>query len=455
MLPSRSRLTSWNPDTLSSTGPAVTSAGKTVERSVDGINANLEAMDETRSWEGPAHTAASKMFNRGHTHATEFGDYTAAIGKALCDGATSLGATRTALLNKADEIDSGELQVTDQWVVLIKPAAMSAEKVATLMEKVAAEQVVVNDLLLAVGDADDAAAERLTAAAQPSGFVAPNADGLGGMMLPGFDKPADEVPNPRDPLGLVQQSVMRGEDMATTVRDTKEEIVNGDEFRKTLIMQDGSKHVIWEYGPPEYPTVSHMHYDTDGDVISSTMSWTTFEGIHNTEIEWADGTIFKATETPDGVRAAGFTLPDGRHGVLPPDNPFFTGPVPATISSALTGLDAHVGRGGRLPMVSMDAAETIGKGAKFGGPAVSILSSIYSVAAAETPYDRCVTGFAGSFGVVGEVGGAAGGGAIAGAVFPFPPVQAVMVPAGAIGGSMAIGGWMESLGAKVGERFCQ
>lgn len=79
MLPSRSRLTSWNPDTLSSTGPAVTSAGETVECAVGGINTNLEAMDETRSWEGPAHAAA-----------------------------------------------------------------MSAEKVATLMEKVAAEQVIVN-----------------------------------------------------------------------------------------------------------------------------------------------------------------------------------------------------------------------------------------------------------------------------------------------------------------------
>lgn len=81
MLPSRSRLTSWNPDTLSSTGPAVISAGETVERAVGGINANLQAMDETRSWEGPAHAAASKMFDRGHTHASEFGDYTAAIGK--------------------------------------------------------------------------------------------------------------------------------------------------------------------------------------------------------------------------------------------------------------------------------------------------------------------------------------------------------------------------------------
>lgn len=107
-------------------------------------------------------------------------------------------------------------------------------------------------------------------------------------------------------------------------------------------------------------------------------------------------------------------------------------------------------------MVSMDATETIGKGAKFGGPAVSIMSSIYSVAAAETPYDRCVTGFAGSFGVVGEVAGAAGGGFVAGSVVaPIPGAQVVMVPAGAVGGSMLVGGWMESLGAKVGERFCQ
>jgi hypothetical protein len=35
--------------------------------------------------------------------------------------------------NEADGIDRGELYVNDQWVVLIKPAAMSAEKVVQLM----------------------------------------------------------------------------------------------------------------------------------------------------------------------------------------------------------------------------------------------------------------------------------------------------------------------------------
>ncbi|MCV7367735.1 hypothetical protein H7K09_09730 [Mycolicibacterium duvalii] len=411
-------------------------------------------MPEARSWGGRAHDAAEAMFERAHADARRFADCTAAIGQILHDGADSLGPARRALLDKADEIDLGELYVTEQWVVLIRPAALSAEKVAALLEQAASEQAIVNELLNAVGDADDTTAEKLCAAMEPLGAGEPMLNGLGGLLLPGAGKPDDEVPNPREPLGLLQQSMLRGEDMATTVRDTKEEIVNGDEFRKTLVMQDGSKHVVWEYGSEDYPTVSQMHYDPEGEVVSSAMSWTTIDGVRKTEIEWPDGTIFTATETPDGVRTAGFTLADGRHGVLPPDNPFFTGPVPTVVGGALTGLDAHVGRGGRLPMVSMDAAESVGKGAKFGGPAVGILSTIYSMAAAETPYERCVNGFAGGFKVVGEVGGAAGGGA-AGLMIPNPAVQAVAVPTLAVGGSLLVGEGMESLGTKVGEMFCR
>lgn len=418
------------------------------------INNNIKVMPETKGWSGQAHDAASQMFDRAHKHTMSFSDYTTAIGKALIEGAGWIGDTRMALLIKADEIDAGELHVSDQWVVLIKPAPMSAEKVAELLERVKIEQGAINGLLLAVGEADDGTAAKVTAAAQPFGFVSPTPDGLGGMMVPGVTQPADEVPNPGDHIGLFQQATVRGEDMATSVRETKEEVVNDDEFRKTLTMQDGSKHVIWEFGGPLVPKVTDTHYGPNGKIISSTTSWTDpVNEVKHTDIEWADGTVFNATETPDGHRTAAFTLPDGRHGLLPPDNPFFTGSVPKVAGSTLTGLEAHIDRGGRLPMLSMDATEKVGAGAKFGGPALGILTTIYDIGVAETPYDRCVAGFAGGFGIVGDLTGGAAG-AAAGTLVP-PGLQAYTVPAAAVGGALLVEDWMTSLGTKVGEAFCQ
>ena len=121
MLPSRSRLESWNPDSLSFTGPAVKTAGESVEQAVDRINNNIKIMPETKAWSGDAHDAASDMFDRAHKTTTAFGDYTTAIGNALNEGASTIGAARTALLDKADEVDSGPLNITDGSVALIDP----------------------------------------------------------------------------------------------------------------------------------------------------------------------------------------------------------------------------------------------------------------------------------------------------------------------------------------------
>jgi hypothetical protein len=438
-------------------GPAVTTAGETVEQAVDRINNNLKIMPETKAWSGHARDAASEMFDRAHNTTAAFSDYTAVIGHAFNEGASIIGAARKALLDKANEVDRGPLNVSEGWVVLIDPGSQTAEEIDKLMNQVATEQAAINDLLVAVGDADTSTADMVMAAATQFGFVPPSPDSLGGMMVPGAQRPADDVPNPRDHIGLFQQATIRGEDMGMNVRETIERYNKDGNFEKTLMMQDGSKHVITEYeydyarGVPDM--VTDEHWDANGNWISKTSSSRAPTGYHQTIIDWADGTQFVGTETPDGVRTAAFTLPDGRHGVLPPDNPFFTGPFPTIAGGALTGLEAHIDRGGRLPMVSMDAAEKVGAGAKFGGPALGILTTIYDIGVAESPYDRCVAGLAGGFGVVGDWAGGAGG-AVAGTIAP-PSWQVYTVPAAAIGGSVLVGDWMNDLGAKVGAAFCE
>jgi hypothetical protein len=103
-------------------------------------------------------------------------------------------------------------------------------------------------------------------------------------------------------------------------------------------------------------------------------------------------------------------------------------------------------------MVSMDAADKIKAGAKFGRPAIGILTTIYDIGVAQTPYDRCVAGVAGGFGVVGDVVGGAEG-AFAGSL--VLGAEAVTVPTLAIGGAYVGGEWMKDIGAKVGAAFCQ
>jgi uncharacterized protein YukE len=454
VLPSRSRLEGWNPDSLTHTGPAVEEAGNSVGQAVDRINQNVKALPEGRAWEGPAHDAASAMFDRAHRSAANFSDYTTSLAKVLTKGGDTIGHARKALLDKADEIDSGPLHVSEGWVVLIDPGTQSSEDIAELMKQVAIEQAVVNDMLVAVGDADRRTADDLAAAGKPFGFVAPQQAGLPGIMVPDAQSPADDVPNPHDPAGLMQQATVRGENMATTVRETDSRYNEDGHFEKTLIMQDGSRHVITEEAADPHNrifdvTVREDHYAADGTLISWTSSTTTAEDSKKTIMNWADGTQYVVEETPDGVRSAAFNLADGSHGVLPPDSPLLVTTVPDRIGDVFTGIDAHIGGGGRIPLLSMDAVEKLGAGAKYGGPALGVMSSMYGFLAAPTPADKCVSVFAGSFGLAGNALGGAGGAALGG-VIPIPGAAPVL----AVGFGYGAGEWMKSIGTRVGTVLC-
>ncbi|WP_260755649.1 hypothetical protein [Mycobacterium sp. SMC-8] len=170
MLPSRSRLERWNPDTLTFAGRSITDTGTAIEDAVTAVGTNIATMPDTRAWSGDAHTAAASMFERAAKQTSAFSAYTTAVGQALTHGAGTIGAARTSLLDKADHLDmSGELHVSDQWVVLITGAQLSAEQTAALERRAQSEQAAVNRLLLAVGAADDETAAAVTDAAQPRG----------------------------------------------------------------------------------------------------------------------------------------------------------------------------------------------------------------------------------------------------------------------------------------------
>ena len=246
-------------------------------------------------------------------------------------------------------MDRGELSVSDMWVVLIKPARVSAEKAASLQAQ-AKRQAEINRLLVAVGDADNGTAEMVQAAAKDFGFALPGPNDPRSLHpTSGLARPADEVPNPMSLEGLIQQGIVRDNDMAQTVRESREWTTEDGQVRKTLLMMDGSRHEIYEWN--EFlPCVEDTYYDKHGNEVSSTFSQdkTNYDGTKFTSIKFADGTEVTMTRTADGKCTGGVTAPDGRHGVLPDE--FFSDPALTTVGGALTGLEEQAKRG--IPMLT-------------------------------------------------------------------------------------------------------
>jgi hypothetical protein len=153
----------------------VRGAGQTIEDAVRGIEFACRTMPEMRAWQGVAHEAALAMFERAHKDTTEVSEYADAVAGALSGAAGSIGSARIALLDKAIDIECGELHVTNQWVVLIEPVMMSTEKAAELQALAEGKQKIINQLLVALGQADNDTASEVQDAAKKFGYVSPGA----------------------------------------------------------------------------------------------------------------------------------------------------------------------------------------------------------------------------------------------------------------------------------------
>jgi hypothetical protein len=72
-------------------------------------------MPQAGSWSGRSHEAALGMFRRASIDVSTFSEYANAVASALRSGSGAIGAARAVLLNTADQVDQGPLNVTDQW----------------------------------------------------------------------------------------------------------------------------------------------------------------------------------------------------------------------------------------------------------------------------------------------------------------------------------------------------
>ncbi len=412
------------------------------------LDDGVDRMPAAEAWDGISHKAAAAMFRRATDKASTFKHYTEAVAGALSAGAGTIGSARTALLHHADEIDRGELSVNDMWVVLIKPARVSAEKAASLQARAKAEQVEINRLLSALGEADASAAEHVQPAPQTFGFAMPGPDDLRRLdPTSGFVAPSDEVPNPMTLNGLIQQNVLRDNDMARTVREAEEWETEDGQYRRTLTMMDGSRHEIYEWNDM-LPCVEDDYYDKDGKQISSTFSQdkTSYDGTQFTSRQFPDGTEVTMTRTAEGKTTGGVTTGDGRHGVLPDE--FFTHPALTLVGGSLTGLEKQADRG--IPMLTAQSVGNLGKAGKYGGPTLGVATALYDTVTAKTFQDACVAAISGGAGIAGSQVGSGAGVAIVTALD-----NPELAPLAAGLGDVAVGWTFGYVGGIIGNIVCR
>jgi hypothetical protein len=274
------------------------------------------------------------------------------------------------------------------------------------------------------------------------------------MMVPVAQRPGDQVPNPRDAVGVIAQEAIRNADMSLAIRDVSGPVKNqyGDEVT-TVTRQDGSKQLLTTYDPFDWPSkqnfASVTEFDKDGNQVSETSSWHDFGTDSDiTTTTWPNGATWTMTMDSSGYRSAGFTTADGRHSAVPVE---LIDDISNGTGASMSGLEKHLGRGGSLPMVTADSIENVSKATKFGGPALTIATTVFDMAMADTPHDRCVALVAGAVGAGGGWGGAEAGAAAGLATGPLAPGA---VPIFAFAGAFAGGYYGGKLGNVIGDIVC-
>ncbi|KWX67922.1 MFS transporter [Mycobacterium sp. NAZ190054] len=346
----------------------------------------------------------------------------AALARILA--ATYLGTLAASVVGAA----AAHLQVWQLAVTLSAVAALAAT-----------EQTSINTMLVAVGDADESTANAVVAAGKKYGFVEPREPtDFGELMISANKRPPDQVPNPHDPVGMLAQQAIRNGDQMITVREVVESTNAAGEEVTTVVMQDGSRHVMTRVDPFEFPSRTDFyeieHFDKDGEWLSRTSSWHELGNDYKyTSVTWPDGSNYTITMDSTGYRRAGFTTPSGGHHSVPVE---LIDNISLTSNSLMSGLEKHIERGGSLPMLTQESVEKLGSATKFGGPALSIGTTVFDMIMAESGRDACIAAVAGATGAGGGWGGVKLGvylGGITGSPYAIPPLVILLGAGGAFG----------------------
>ena len=463
MLPNRGRLQGWDPGGLAVESGPITSGGVAVESAAATIATNCRTLPELHGWSGESHDAATAAFDRSKRPAATIADAAETIAQSLVVGSHAIGTARTQLLDKAAAIDAGRLQVTDSWVVLLKPLALTRAEAVELQALQASEQVEINRLLVAVDDADNATARGLSAAAQRFGYTPPSSgDWFSTLVKVGSARPGDDVADPRLPLTLMAQKQAQAADAATTVAARTDDTERNGTKHTVITMQDGSRREIREW-KDQVPEKGQMPLFFTGREPTTGSSETTFDPSGNRVLTISSNTSTSGTSRsiikPDGSGVVGFIgangqksgwtyRPDGSIDEdLPTDAPFFTHPALTLTGGGMSAIQNLAESPKGATSLGEATASKVAVGMKYGGPALALATTAFDMAFADNQYETCRALYAGVAGTIGgTVGGTLGGG-IGAAGGPLALL-------GAAGGG-SLGTWVfGKLGDEIGQLAC-
>ncbi|MBC7301572.1 MAG: hypothetical protein H5T78_11510 [Nocardia sp.] len=459
MIPSRPRLASWNLGNLLETKKNVWQSGQDVEMAVHMLRADCNNLPDLRAWSGASHDAAAAMLARTAQQAAFFGDVADSTMAVIDTYYNSMASARGRIDTLVSTIDSGPLNVSEKWVVLLDPEPMDAERLKVLRVAQSAFQEQLNPLVTELGQIDDAAVAALRVINYRYSDVRLDPDDA-----TVFPRPDDGVPDPQHELGQKMQQDLRDQDAAVTVAGVVEESKDGTTV-KTVSMQDGSTQVITassnyqappgtlyptSFGPPAGYQGDNMQrvdkYDANGNLVSSVQ---TIRSNHLKGATWTSIDIPGQTKIDTKTDSFGNTTgtvwdADGKMATIPSDSPFFTHPTVTSIGAAVTGLETAAGKGALNMALDPSTIDGVKTGSKFAGPGIGIATTIWDMAAAKTPQEACVAGVGGTIGTIGSTGMGMAMGTVGG---PAAPVSAMV---GAAGGSWVFG----YLGTKLGPAVC-
>lgn len=473
MIPRQFLLREWDPSSMH--GHDIAERGRRIETTLDTLAVAVRELSSSKSWSGPAHDTAAEAFAHIRTAGRTIAAHAERFERSLHRAADDVARARTDALTHVAELTRSPLWVSDIWVVLIDPVPLTAEQIGELRIAQQRAQSEINELIVAVGQADRAQA--LAHSTPDLGVRQAALMQLGtGSAAP---DPALSVPDPYTPAGMLQMDAARRAYEATTPR-ASEKTTGTERDTLDVTYQDGSRAEIVNhkiaadgtvYTEGEHERTVVRTFSADG-VLTSTSDVRVTGRRKDTKVDYPNKMTVTLVEHGE-YRDATITYPDGTVHEIGNDKSFWSemGDAATTWNNPVAfGLDfagglpsAEAQRAAALaaprpaPPVVGAASNWDPQWAKRGSIALSVGIGAYEWVTADTSAQRCKVGLSTMGSIAGGVlltsPGASGGALVGGAVAGPTGAAVGSAVGGAVGGMIgSVGGG--ALGGRLGDKVC-
>ncbi|HCS59198.1 MAG TPA: hypothetical protein DIW80_20300 [Gordonia polyisoprenivorans] len=386
MIPSRTVFDTWRTESVGAAGHTLGDSGEALDDEVSGARHAISRVAQDGLWSGVAAQSGETATDVGCRRATALSAVARNSAIGVARSAPDLTAAASRIRNLLTVIESGDLFVTDDWLVLPRVKNYPATLAATLATVADTFQVQLNPALVDLSRADH----------DIGAFVRRKlmGDGLG-LALPEIDadphapKDFTEAPhgdntggtNPEFGRGLQRARLL--EHMTGTVVET-ETTTAGDTTTTTVRMLDGSRQTY-----TSGPGVNRTEFRSPEGVLTATRT-VAGDGTATVSLTRPGKSPAVVTERPDGTTEAvvdGITFP------IPSSRDYAI----ALAAGGMSATESAVARG--LPYLTQAQVARLEIGAKAAGPGLTLLGTAMGVATAENGYERCVAGVAGGVGL--------------------------------------------------------